>query len=112
MQEQVDQILLEAENAGLRENFLFKTTFQRYVKLMNYLRQLEITIDKEGVCVEKQYVKGRPNIYANPALTSYNTTVASANATVKTLVHIVDAFKGEVGPESKLHAFLKSLSDE
>lgn len=112
MQEQVDQILLEAENAGLRENFLFKTTFQRYLKLMNYLRQLEMAIEKEGVCVEKQYVKGRPNIYTNPALTSYNTTVASANATVKTLVHIVDAFKGESGSDSKLQAFLNSLNDE
>ena len=109
LQEQADRILQEAEKAGLKENFLFKTTFQRYITLMNYLGRLEKSINDEGVLVTKEYVKKRANLYVNPALTAYNTTVSSANATVKTLVHIVATFKGEQTEDSRLMQFLNEL---
>ena len=39
--------------------------------------------------VTKEYVKGRKNVYSNPALKDYNTTTDSANRTVSTLMKII-----------------------
>ena len=43
--------------------------------------------------VEKEYVKGRGNLYTNPAITEYNRTTDSANKTVQTLIKILKGFK-------------------
>ena len=39
--------------------------------------------------VEKEYVKGRKNLYTNPAINEYNKAVNSANKTVSTLMSII-----------------------
>ena len=43
----------------------------------------------------KEYVKGRANIYVNPAVTEYNKTTDSANRTVTTLMKIIKGFAKE-----------------
>ena len=50
---------------------------------------LEKTIDDEGMLVKKEYVKGRKNLYTNPAITEYNRTTQIANNTVATLLKII-----------------------
>lgn len=42
--------------------------------------------------VKKEYVKGRGNIYTNPAVTEYNKTADAANRTVQTLMRIINGF--------------------
>ena len=56
---------------------------------MNILTQLEKEINKAGVLVTKQYVKGRENVYTHPAVTDYNRTATAANQTVQTLLKII-----------------------
>ena len=53
------------------------------------LYELEQTLKDEGMLVSKEYVKGRKNLYSNPALKDYNTTTDSANRTVATLMKII-----------------------
>jgi hypothetical protein len=83
------QILKIAEQYGVEKNFLFITTFQRYTVQLNVLQDLEKAIEEHGSTVEKEYVKGRKNLYTNPAIKEYNNAVNSANKTVSTLMSII-----------------------
>ena len=93
LKKQADQILQMAESAGLQENYFFKTTFQRYQVQIGILAELQKTIESSDTLVEKEYVKGRGNLYTNPAITEYNRTTDSANKTVTTLIKILKGFK-------------------
>lgn len=91
-QEQAEKILEIAKESGVQSNFFFRTTFERYITQLNALKKLKKTIDKEGTLVTKEYVKGRGNLYVNPALSEYNRTSDSANKTVSTLMKIIKQF--------------------
>lgn len=90
IQEQVDQILQKATEKGVSSNFFFVTTFKRYQVQMHILTELEKEIRASGATVTKEYVKGRQNIYTNPAIGEYNKTATAANGTVSTLISIVE----------------------
>ena len=64
------------------------------------LNDLERAIKEDGTTVTKEYVKGRKNVYSNPALKDYNTTTDSANRTVATLMKIIKNYNvGETTEE-------------
>ena len=92
LHEQAQEILKIAEESGVQSNFLFVTTFKRYQVQLNILNELEATMKKEGMLVEKEYVKGRKNLYSNPAVAEYNRTSDSANKTTSTLMKIIKMF--------------------
>lgn len=87
--EQAQEILRIAEESGVQSNYFFITTFKRYQMQLVILYELEQTLKEEGMLVSKEYVKGRKNLYSNPALKDYNTTTDSANRTVATLMKII-----------------------
>lgn len=89
LREQAKEIIKIAEESGVQSNFFFLTTFQRYQVQLNILDELEKTMKDEGMLVSKEYVKGRKNLYANPAVAEYNKTTDSANKTVSTLLRII-----------------------
>lgn len=91
--EQAEEIIKIAEAAGVQTNFFFLTTFKRYQVQINILTELEKKIKDEGSLVTKEYVKGRRNLYCNPAVSEYNRTTDSANKTVSTLMKIIKGFK-------------------
>lgn len=91
--EQAEEIIRIAEEAGVQTNFFFLTTFKRYQVQINILTELEKKIKDEGSLVTKEYVKGRRNLYCNPAVSEYNRTTDSANKTVSTLMKIIKGFK-------------------
>lgn len=93
--DKAQEILELAERNGVQTNFFFTTTFQRYLVQIKILEDLEQEINEEGTTVTKEYVKGRGNIYTNPAINAYNNTTNSANKTVTTLLKIVQGFKAE-----------------
>lgn len=89
LNEQAQEIIKIAEESGVQSNFFFLTTFKRYQVQLNMLNDLEKAIKEDGTKVTKEYVKGRKNVYSNPALRDYNTTTDSANRTVATLMKII-----------------------
>lgn len=95
LQEQAVEILKIAEETGVQTNFFFVTTFKRYQVQLSNLSELEKAIKETGTLVTKEYVKGRANIYVNPAVTEYNKTTDSANRTVTTLMKIIKGFAKE-----------------
>lgn len=95
LDEQAVEILRIAGEAGVQTNFFFVTTFERYQVQLSNLSELEKAIKETGTLVTKEYVKGRANIYVNPAVTEYNKTTDSANRTVTTLMKIIKGFAKE-----------------
>ena len=89
LNDKAQQILSIAEQYGVEKNFLFITTFKRYSIQLKILGDLEQAINEHGSMVTKEYVKGRQNLYTNPAIKEYNNAVNSANKTVSTLMSII-----------------------
>ena len=103
LNDKAQQILHIAEQYGVEKNFLFITTFKRYSIQLQILTELEKAIEEHGSMVEKEYVKGRKNLYTNPAINEYNKAVNSANKTVSTLMSIIktnsDKYNDDSGEE-------------
>ena len=93
LQEQADEILRLAKEYDVSNNFLFTTTFKRYVTQIKVLENLSKTISQEDILVTKEYVKGRGNIYVHPAVKEFNNTTNSANTTAKTLLSLIETAK-------------------
>lgn len=110
LNEQAQEILRIAEENGVQSNFFFVTTFKRYQVQMNILNNLEKTMNKEGMLVEKEYVKGRKNLYSSPAVTEYNKTTDSANKTVSTLLKIIRSRKDDDGDEETEDPLMKIIN--
>ncbi len=89
LNDKAQMILRIAEQYGVEKNFLFITTFKRYSIQLKILGDLEQAINEHGSMVTKEYVKGRQNLYTNPAIKEYNNAVNSANKTVSTLMSII-----------------------
>jgi len=111
LQEQVNEILVQAEKKGVQTNFFFVTTFKRYQVQMKILSDLEKAIQEYGATVTKEYVKGRQNLTANPAITEYNKTATAANGTVATLLNIIKSIPDETPQEGSLADVMKQLID-
>jgi len=113
LQEQANEVLARAEEKGVQTNFFFVTTFKRYQVQMRILNDLEKEINELGATVSKEYVKGRKNVYTNPAITEYNKTATAANGTVATLMNILKSLTENTGEDqrSKLESFLKELNE-
>ena len=86
------EILRIAEESGVQSNYFFLTTFRRYQVQLTMLLKLEKAIKDEDMLIKKEYVKGRKNLYTNPAVSEYNKTTDSANKTVATLMKIIKNF--------------------
>lgn len=89
---QAKEIVKMAQESGVQSNYFFITTFERYQVQLLILEELEQAIKDEQILVSKEYVKGRKNLYTNPAVTDYNRTTDSANKTVSTLMKIIKGF--------------------
>jgi hypothetical protein len=112
LQEQANAILEKAKEKGVSSNFFFVTTFKRYQVQMNILSALEKEINATGALVTKEYVKGRGNIYTNPAIGEYNKTATAANGTVATLINIVERLGEDEKKGSKLQALIEELNGD
>lgn len=111
LNEQAKEIIRIAEESGVQSNFFFITTFKRYQVQLNILNELEKNLKEEGMLVSKEYVKGRRNLYSNPAVAEYNKTTDIANKTVATLIKIIKSFNVEEAPE-ELDPLLKMINGE
>lgn len=112
LQEQANEILLKAQERGVSSNFFFATTFKRYQVQMKILSDLEKAITEYGATVTKEYVKGRQNLVANPAITEYNKTATAANGTVATLINIIKALSDEEQKGGKLQDLIAALNTD
>lgn len=88
---QAAEILKKAKEKGVEHSFMFVTTFRRYQEQIGHLEELEKAIQQEGTMVTKEYVKGRANLYVNPAVSAYNQTASAADKTAQLLLRYIVA---------------------
>ena len=86
------QLLKMAKEGGTEQNYFFTTAFQRYQVQLETLERLQEEIEGKDLLIEKEYVKGRKNLVANPAISEYNKTSTAANQTAQTLIKIIQTF--------------------
>lgn len=111
LNEQAKEILEIAEARGVQSNFFFVTTFKRYQVQLTILYELEKALKEEGMLVKKEYVKGRKNLYSNPAVAEYNKTTDSANKTIATLMKIIHNFNNnDSDPTNEEDTLLKIIN--
>lgn len=108
---QAKEIIAKAKESGVQNNYFFVTTFERYQVQLDILDKLKASIEKDGMLVNKEYVKGRKNVYSNPAVSDYNKTTDSANKTVSTLMKIIKNFAEDSDAEER-DPLLEVLSGE
>lgn len=109
LDEQASEILKIAEQHGVEQNFLFLTTFKRYQVQLKILSDLKEKINESGALVTKEYVKGRKNLYTNPAISEFNKTSTAANQTVAILTKIIKSLRTDEGEEENEDELLKAL---
>lgn len=114
LKQQAKEIIKIAEDSGVQSNFFFLTTFNRYQVQLNILDELEKTLKNEGMLVSKEYIKGKKNLYSNPAIPEFNRTTDSANKTVSTLMRIIKEFNVEepIGEKDPLLKMINGEDDE
>ena len=106
------ELLDIAKNYGVEDDLFFKTTFERYQKQISFLKQLEDEIEKDGTTITKEYVKGRENVYVNPAIKEHTRIVDSANKTVSTLIKVISiAQKNRPEEPDPLYEYLSGKRD-
>ena len=96
-------LLEKADEFGLTDDYLFMTTFRRYTTQVALAEELQKSLEKDGVLVTKEYVKGRANIYTHPGINSYNRVTDSANKTAQALSRMLEEAraKKEASPQNK-----------
>ena len=112
LQKQANEILRIAEESGAQSNFFFVTTFKRYQVQLKILSELEKSLEDEGMTVTKEYVKGRQNLYSNPAISDYNRTTDSANKTVATLMRILKNYGVDETPNEDVDPLIAIINGE
>lgn len=110
LNDQAKEIIRIAEESGVQSNFFFITTFKRYQVQLNILAELEKLLKADGMQVTKEYVKGRKNLYSNPAIQDYNRTTDSANKTVTTLMRILRNFGVDDTDEQDADPLMKIIN--
>lgn len=110
---QAKKVLKAAKDHGLEHDFYFATVFHTFEEQIHILHALSEKIWELGVVIEKEYVKGRPNLCSNPALQDFNRTATAANSTVATLMSIIKTFSrgAEAEAESKLDKLRRQLEE-
>lgn len=111
LEQQAKEIIKMAEDSGVQSNYFFVTTFERYQVQLHILDELAECIAEDGMLVAKEYVKGRKNIYSNPAVSDYNRTTDSANKTVATLIRIIKNF-GNEGDKEDIDPLMEVINGE
>ncbi len=92
VEQAAEDLIRMAEEGGVEQNYFFTTTFSRYKVQMATLDRLREEIESGDLLIEKEYVKNRKNLVANPAIGEYNKTATAANQTVATLLKIITTF--------------------
>lgn len=99
---EAQKILEKAKERGLESNFLFSTTFERYLAQLDSLE----TIKKAQ---ERDFATGNFDLRLTRL---YNSTVAGANGTATTLVAIIKKLGTEEPQDNKLRNFMDNFKDD
>ena len=94
------EILQKAEEKGVENSYMFLTLFEEYRETRKHLEALKKSIKTEGTMVTKEYVKGRQNLYVNPAIAAYNSSVQTLGKLAQLLFKYIDTAGDDGGGDA------------
>lgn len=100
-----DEIMEMAKEYGVEENALFISCANQYALQQDIIERMKKSLDEDDNCtIDKEYVKGRPNMCINPLVKELPKHSDSANRTLSTMIDIINKLghKQEVQSESLL----------
>ena len=89
LEEQASNLLELATSVGLSDNYLFSTTFNKFLLQLEIIKKLDNEFKQSTGLITKEYVKGRENVVPNPLITKINQTVDSSNKTATLLFKLI-----------------------
>ena len=78
-----------AKEYSVDKNALFRSAIKQYALQLRVIEDIKKAIDEDDVMVTKEYVKGRENSYANPAVKELPRHADSANKTAALILDII-----------------------
>lgn len=94
LDKKVDQIIKQAEKRGLKDDVTFKALLEDFMYKKDLLERLRKKIDSSELEVEKEYIKGKPNVNPNSFISLYNSTSNSMCNTVNAMTKLLKASDG------------------
>ncbi len=91
-----------AEAYSVQDNALFRAAIGQYALQLRVIEDIKKAIDEDDVTVKKEYVKGRANAYASPAVKELPRHADSANKTASLILDIIKSLGREKPPVRKL----------
>lgn len=103
-----DDIMEMAKEYGVDENALFISCANQYALQQDVIERMKQSLDEEDNCtIDKEYVKGRPNLCINPLVKELPKHSDSANRTLATMIDIINKLGHK--PEQKNDSLLSKL---
>ena len=103
-----DEIMEMAKEYGVDENALFISCANQYALQQDVIERMKQSLDEEDNCtIDKEYVKGRPNLCINPLVKELPKHSHSANRTLATMIDIINKLGHK--PEQKNDSLLSKL---
>lgn len=100
------EFLKTAEKLKESDQYLFANLYKSFKTTVKILTDLEKSIKDEGALIEKEYVKGRPALTANPAITHYNSTSKNLALLASKISDLLAKVPEEDGVENDLKSIL------
>lgn len=91
-----------AKEYNVQNNALFRAAINQYALQLRVIEDIKKAIDEDDVTVKKEYVKGRENAYASPAVKELPRHADSANKTAALILDIIKSLGKKKKPESKM----------
>ena len=103
-----DELMQLAKRYHLEDNELFVSCANQYDLQQKVINSIKESLESEdSLTVEKEYVKSRLNVYANPLVKELPKHTDSANKTLGMMLNIITSLgKEEESKSSKLEEFI------
>lgn len=85
----VDDFVNMAHEYGVEDNTLFLSAINTYDLQLKVIKSIKDEIEEGDATVEKEYVKGRKNLYINPCVKELPKHADSANKTAALILNII-----------------------
>ena len=92
LEQKVEELKQQAAEKGLLDNMLYEELLDDFVYQTDLMERLRAEIDGGELTAEKTYIKGKPNIYPNKLIATYNATSNARVNTVSAIAKIVKNF--------------------
>lgn len=104
-----DSLMELARRYRVEDNALFQSSAKQYSITAKVLDDIQASLEEdEGLVVEKEYVKSRKNVYANPLIKELPKLNDSANRLLNTMLDIIL----KLGKEPSAQSRLEKMMDE